>query len=187
MSIADVIRERRTIRRFNERQLTMDNILELLEVAVWAPTHGLREPWRFIGAVDLDAKLKLADHIVGALEKLNRFKWMPGKLKEMYKKKLLQIPAILFVVVKEEKGKLKREEDFAAACALIQNLQLCSWEQGIGMIWSIDDTLCGNRIFCDRIGIHQDERIAGMLYMGYYDKAPKAKPRVPAERKMTWL
>ncbi|MNI37489.1 Nitroreductase family protein [compost metagenome] len=112
---------------------------------------------------------------------------MPGKLKDIYKKKLTQIPAILFVVVKEEKGKLKREEDFAAACALIQNLQLCGWEQGIGMVWSIDETLCGSRSFCDKIGLRKDERIAGMLYMGYYDGTPKAKPRISAERKMTWL
>ncbi|BBI34307.1 putative NAD(P)H nitroreductase YfhC [Cohnella abietis] len=187
MDIADVIRDRRTIRQFSERQLTTDTILELLEVAKWAPTHGLREPWRFICAADEKAKEKLSDRIIGALEEFNRYKWLPGKIKEMYKKKLMQIPVILFVVVKEEKGKLKREEDFAASCALIQNLQLYGWEKGIGMIWSIEDTLCGNRTFCDSIGIQKDERIAGMLYMGYYDRVPKAKQRTSAERKMTWL
>ncbi|NEW05653.1 nitroreductase [Paenibacillus sp. SYP-B3998] len=187
MSIADVIQKRRTIRQFNERKLTTDTILQILYVAVWAPNHGLREPWRFICAAELEAKELLADRIVRALEEMNRYKWLPGKIKDMYKKKMIQIPAILFVIVKEERGKLKREEDFAAACALIQNLQLCAWEREIGMVWSIDETLCANQIFCDKIGMRKEERIAGMLYMGYYDHIPKAKKRTPAERKMTWL
>jgi hypothetical protein len=54
-------------------------------------------------------------------------------------------------------------------------------------IWSIAETLCGNRTFCANIGVRSDERIAGMLYLGYYDQAPKPKTRTPAVRKMTWL
>ncbi|KQO18287.1 nitroreductase family protein [Paenibacillus sp. Leaf72] len=62
------------------------------------------------------------------------------------------------VVVKEEKSKVKRDEDFAAACALIQNFQLCAWEQGIGM-----------------------------LYLGYFDQKPAPGNRISADKKMTWL
>ncbi|RAV21599.1 nitroreductase family protein [Paenibacillus contaminans] len=187
MSISEVIRNRRTIRSFNDKPLAESTILELLNDAVWAPNHGLREPWRFIGASVRESKEKLADWVIEALSERKRYKWIPGKIKNVYKEKIVQIPAILFVVVKEEKNKLKLDEDFAAACALIQNLQLLGWEQGIGMIWSIDDTLCGNLSFGTKIGIRSDERIAGMLYMGYFDQAPKPRARTTAERKMSWL
>lgn len=141
LSIADVIRERRTIRQFAEMPLTKETIVELLDVAVWAPNHGLREPWRFICAAELEAKERLADATVAALCELKRYKLMPGKIKEMYKRKMAQYPAILFVVAKGEKSRLKRD----------------------------------------------DERIAGILYIGYFNRTPKPKPRTPAQKKMTWL
>jgi len=187
LSIASIISGRRTIRKFNPRPLVKEVIMDLLEVSVWAPNHGLREPWRFICAADLEAKTKLADLVVEGLETKKRYKWMPAGVKEAYKKKFTEIPAILFVVVKEESDKLKRDEDFAASCALIQNLQLYGWEQEIGMIWSIDESLCGNELFCTNLGLKKNERIAGMLYMGYFDRIPKAKQRTAAERKMVWL
>lgn len=187
LSIADVIRTRRTIRHFNQDELTEAVILDLLDVAVWAPNHGLREPWRFIGITEPKAKEKLADWIVESLSQFKRVKWLPSKIKHMYKEKIKQIPAVLFVVVKLEKNSLKRDEDFAATSALIQNLQLYGWERGVGMIWSIDEMLCGNQTFCRNLGIRSDERIAGMLYMGYFDTIPKPKKRTPAVEKITWI
>ncbi|UKS26780.1 nitroreductase [Paenibacillus sp. HWE-109] len=187
MSIADVIQARRTIRRFNEKPVSIELINELLDIAVWAPNHGMREPWRFICAASDQAKEQLADGVVRAISELKRYKWLPGKLKEMYKQKMQQIPAILFVVVKQDKNRLKREEDFAAACALIQNLQLCAWEREVGMIWSMEDTVCGNPTLCKDIGVGSDECVVGMLYIGYFDHIPKSKSRTPAKKKMTVL
>ncbi|WP_338556528.1 nitroreductase [Paenibacillus sp. KS-LC4] len=183
----ELIKDRRTIRKFNTKPLSQETILELMNVAVWAPNHKLREPWRFICAADTESKARLSEHIVASLSELKRYKLMPSKIKQMYKDKIQQIPAILFIVVKEEKSKVKRDEDFAAACALIQNLQLCAWEQGIGMVWSIDEILCGSAPFVSALGVRSDERIAGMLYLGYYDQKPAPGNRTSADKKMTWL
>lgn len=46
-SIAEVIRERTSIKKgFIDKEISREQILSLLEDAVWAPTHGVREPWR---------------------------------------------------------------------------------------------------------------------------------------------
>ncbi|MGJ9385911.1 nitroreductase family protein, partial [Salipaludibacillus sp. CF4.18] len=46
--IAKIIRERRTIRDLKPDPVSVDLIVDILNDAVWAPNHGLREPWRFL-------------------------------------------------------------------------------------------------------------------------------------------
>src|SRR5699024_11325196 len=47
--LAKVIRERRAVKKgYNNKKVTEEAVLELLEDAIWAPTHGMRQPWRFI-------------------------------------------------------------------------------------------------------------------------------------------
>ncbi|MGO4887353.1 nitroreductase family protein [Anaerobacillus sp. MEB173] len=40
-----------------------DLILELLNDAIWAPNHGLREPWRFV-VFQGEGKKKFADAVI---------------------------------------------------------------------------------------------------------------------------
>ncbi|WP_239551479.1 nitroreductase family protein [Paenibacillus elgii] len=68
MSIAQTIRERRSIRAFNRTPVPQDLVLQLLNDAVWAPNHGLREPWRFI--------------YVGSAEGREK-SWLPLRLKPL--------------------------------------------------------------------------------------------------------
>lgn len=46
--LSSMIRERRTVRKYNKKEISDELILELLDDAVWAPYHSVREPWRFI-------------------------------------------------------------------------------------------------------------------------------------------
>ncbi|HZG81646.1 MAG TPA: nitroreductase family protein, partial [Brevibacillus sp.] len=49
MSIASIIRGRRSIKNGYKPDTVPEKlILELLNDAVYAPNHGLREPWRFL-------------------------------------------------------------------------------------------------------------------------------------------
>ncbi|MCS7460403.1 nitroreductase [Paenibacillus doosanensis] len=184
MSIAKTIRERRSIRTFNRTPVPRELVIQLLNDAVWAPNHGLREPWRFIYVDSEDGKVRLVDLITAASGSLKRYRLLPPKLKEFMRNRLLEIPAHLIVVTKEEKNEHKRDEDFAAVCCLMQNLQLVGWEQRLGMIWSTIEFIF-NPEFRDGLGVRKDERIVGILHMGYFDKVPRPKPRTPAEKKLT--
>lgn len=186
MSIANTIRERRSKRQFKDQKVPIDLILQLLNDAVWAPNHGMREPWRFIVVEREEAKVKLADLILEGLSHLKRIKLIPAKLKELMKRKMIQIPANLIVVMSEEKDEHKQEEDYAAVCCLIQNLQLLAWEQEVGMIWSTMEFI-RSPSFYRGVGVQANERIVGVMHMGYFDKAPKPKSRTSAEKKLTVL
>ncbi|MGG4143448.1 nitroreductase [Paenibacillus algorifonticola] len=186
MSIAVTIRERRSIRQFNDKPIATELLLQLLNDAVWAPNHGLREPWRFIAAERMEAKARLVDLMMESMSHLKRLKLMPGKMKQMMSQHYSKTPAFLIVVMKADKDAHKQEEDFAAVSCLIQNFQLLAWEQGIGMVWSTLECI-HSPIFCEGLGVKPGERIVGILHMGYYDKIPKAKTRTPAEKKLTVL
>ncbi|MCX6903696.1 MAG: nitroreductase family protein [Verrucomicrobia bacterium] len=46
--LLELIRARRSIRRFAARAVSRDDLLRLLEAARWAPSNHNRQPWRFL-------------------------------------------------------------------------------------------------------------------------------------------
>jgi nitroreductase len=51
MDILACIKERRSVRKFTDEPVSREQIIRLLEAAVWAPSGGNRQTWRFV-AVD---------------------------------------------------------------------------------------------------------------------------------------
>jgi nitroreductase len=180
-TVASVIQERRTIQKFKPDPLSMETLHELLNVAVWAPNHGLREPWRFIVFKD-EGKTVLTDAISEFLIH------GPAKMDaEAVTKRMdyfKSIPVLLLVVMPLHPKDHERDEDFAAASALIQNLQLAAWESGIGVLWRTNTFLMEEEVK-QKLGVERNERIVGLLQIGYPDQVPPARPRTPAENRIT--
>ncbi|MGE8203530.1 nitroreductase family protein [Heyndrickxia sp. NPDC080065] len=168
LTIKEVIEQRRSIKKFKKDNVPTELVLDLLNTAVWAPNHGLREPWRFILLKDEGRKV-LADAILKKNEEL-RPKW----------EYVMNVPLHLVVVMKEDPRQKQWEENFAAVCTMVQNLQLAGWEQGIGMIWKTNP-LIHDPNFREKVGVQQGEKIIGFLHIGYPDAIPNGKDRTPAE------
>lgn len=47
MEILDALKNRKAVRRFQNREVETEKIAKLLEAATWAPNDRLREPWHF--------------------------------------------------------------------------------------------------------------------------------------------
>jgi len=60
MTLPDLIRSRRAIRRYQDKPVPVTLITELLETAVWAPSAHNRQPWRFAILTKAATKTKLA-------------------------------------------------------------------------------------------------------------------------------
>ncbi|WP_458353490.1 nitroreductase family protein [Peribacillus frigoritolerans] len=60
MKLEDIIKERRSIKRFKDIPVPIDTIQSLLETSTWAPNHKMTQPWRFV-VVHGDSRLKLAE------------------------------------------------------------------------------------------------------------------------------
>ncbi|WP_236339427.1 nitroreductase family protein [Paenibacillus plantiphilus] len=175
---AAVIKGRRSIRQFKKDPVSMELLMSLLNVAVWAPNHGVREPWRFI-LYKGDAKAELAEAMLEALSAAEREQYGGGKLDYFN-----HIPLHLLVIMKEDPRPRQWEEDYAAVCCWIQNFQLAAWEEGIGVVWKTNAFIYDPR-FRSRTGVAAGEKIVGLLHIGYPDQIPDPRPRTDAVHYLT--
>ena len=49
-TVKEAILQRRSIKKFNGQLVEKEVVLEILDNAKWAPTHGNRQPWRVVVA-----------------------------------------------------------------------------------------------------------------------------------------
>ena len=66
MSLSDVIKKRRSIRKYLPRQVPKDIVKEVLAAAGWAPSAHNSQPWRFIVLADASSQAELADAMADA-------------------------------------------------------------------------------------------------------------------------
>ena len=182
LSVRDAIIGRRSVKNFNGQPVDIDNINSILEDARWAPTHGLRNNWRFIVAANKEY-VKFQD----VLKEYGIPKWKELSDEELEKqmKKFSGPGAVVFIVVQEDVRQKERLEDYAAASALIQNAMLLAWDQGIGTCWKTPPFI-DNPKFREELGVKPGERIMSMLQFGYYDDIPKGRVRTPLEDLVTY-
>ncbi|MGN7765300.1 nitroreductase family protein [Paenibacillus sp. 22594] len=179
--LIQTIRGRRTIQEFNGVPIAQETLMDLLDNAVWAPFHSTKEPWRFILFVG-NGRAKFADAVLAA--RSAAFAQQYGA--QIYDAYCSQTPAHLVVVMKSDLPGKAWEEALAATAALIQNIQLLGWEQGIGMVWK---TAAFNEAssFRAALGVSTAEKVVGTLHMGYFDpkNQPAPKPRTAAADLLT--
>ncbi|CAH1211099.1 nitroreductase [Paenibacillus sp. JJ-223] len=170
--VRETIQNRRTVKKFKQEAVPTSTIVELLDTAVWAPNHKLREPWRFV-LFNGEGKQKLADAIDAEMGEDNKFS-----------ANIKQVPAVLLVVLKEDPRQNVWDEDFAAVSALVQNFMLAAWSEEIGTFWVTKPFLYAPK-FRDLLDIEPGEKIIGMVYLGYPEVIPPARERTPAKEKLT--
>ncbi|MGD6830613.1 nitroreductase family protein [Sutcliffiella halmapala] len=173
--LAEIIRERRSVKSgYSDKEVTQETVLALLNDAIWAPNHGLREPWRFIFVSSADKE--------GFVEDL--VKTFPPEMQENRRNYFSQPAAFLIVVMAEDPRQKQWEENFGAISSLIQNFQLLAWEQKLGVVWKTNSHIYDPKVR-DLLAVKPGEKIAGFLHLGYFETLPPQRTRTPAEAKLT--
>lgn len=185
-----LIRHRRSIKpvdmdaaRLVERALLM----ELLENANWAPTHGLTEPWRF-RVFEGGSRAVLGE----AMQRIYREVTPEAEFREDKFAKLGTNPTLAPTVIvcwMERRGapKIPEVEEIEAVACALQNAMLSAAAAGLGSFWS-SPPLLESRAFSEWLGIGEEDRCVGLLYLGW-PKAGAAWPRSarqPVEGKVSW-
>lgn len=175
--VAELIRDRRTVRVFKEDPVPHELLLELLDTANWAPNHGRREPWRYI-AFRGEARAALTEAVLGAMSAEEKEKYAENRVRDFG-----QIPLHIVVSVTEDPRQKQRDEDFAAVCCWVQNFQLAAWERGIGVVWKTN-TYIYAPAFRQAIGIPDGEKVVGVLHVGYPELVPEPRPRTTGAQRL---
>jgi nitroreductase len=182
--LADLIRSRRTIGAFTPTPIEPETVAALLETAVWTPNHRMTEPWRFIivtgegRALYADARRRMVIAASRAADKAER--QLAG---DRVFARFAAIPAYLLVVQQQAAKADVREEDYAACAALIQNFMLLAWEVGIGTAWK---TFADEPPLRALFGLRDDEKVVGIVHIGYPAETPTST-RAPLAERITFM
>jgi nitroreductase len=159
-AFADAIRGRRTINFFEPQPVDRGILLEAVEIARWAPNHGLTEPWRFylIGPQTAEDLARLAADLDTAAK---GEKAGAARLKRMH-----DIPGFFVLTSKLSGNAVQEREDYAACCCAAQNLMLYLWQRGIGVKWTTG-AITREQAFYDLLGIDAEaEMVVGFFWYG---------------------
>jgi len=176
-ALSKVIRERRSIKaNYKHDPVTEATVMDILDDAVWAPNHGLREPWRFI-FISPEEKDEFVEALVHTFPKENH---------ETRRQNFQKPAAYLIVVMPEDPRQKQREEDFGAVSCLIHNFQLLAWEQKLGVVWKTNPHIYDPKVRV-LLGVSPGEKIVGFLQLGYFDEedVPKGRQRTNPREKLT--
>src|ERR1044071_8035660 len=113
MRPTDAIQNRRSIKRFTEREITRAEIEQLLDAATLAPNHRLTQPWRFY-VLGPDARhaygLALGERKAKKLEDPTAARALRDSVANEHR----DLPCMIAVAVVINDNPEIREEDFAA-------------------------------------------------------------------------
>ena len=168
MSLEELAAARRTHKSFEPEPVSRSTLLELLEVARFAPTHHLNQPWRF--------------RVLGP-ETLEALKRVAG---EKEAQKLDRAPTLVVATAALTGDLVMDEEDVCATAAAVQLVLLAATERGLATYWRTPQVL---RTAQGRaaVGIPPGERFLGLLHFGTAAREPAPREREPVESYVDFL
>jgi len=136
--ITEVIKNRRTIypEFFSERKVHREIVEKLLNNAIWAPTHGLTQPWRFKVFMN-DARARLSDFLSNLYKEKNQGEKFNEKKFESLKNRPLKSSVVIAICMERDpKGRISELDEIMATAAAVENMMLTATAYGLGTFWA---------------------------------------------------
>jgi nitroreductase len=189
MSTEFPYRTRRTIKPAwmdDSREIAHELLVEILEDAHWAPTHGLTQPWRF-NVFTGEARTPLADALETLYDQITPAIDVRPEKRAKLRQNLHQAKAIVAVAAHLELGgKISQLDEICGTACAVQNLLLSAHQRGLGSFWSTPPVAC-SREFTAWLGLDSTHRSLGLVFLGYPKEGPAPKSnRVPLKERVTF-
>lgn len=184
MDFSWVVKERRSIRQYEDRPISDELLESILQDALWAPSAVNLQPWYFV-VVRSEEKRKALDAIVNRTSDIlrpsiaERFKNNPEVVEETlhFVDKLGGAPVCVLAFQLRQDYQKTDSSIIQSVSAAIQNLLLSAWNQGVGSCWltaplevNLGETL--RQVFAPESG-----DLIAMITLGYPKKASKTPRR----------
>jgi nitroreductase len=185
MNVTDAIAQRRSIKKFQDRPVTREEIEGLLDAAVLAPNHHLTQPWRFyvLGPVSRRGYgLALGERKARKLPDPDAANAVRAKTAAEHE----AFPALIAVAMVLHESPETREEDYAAVMQAIANIMLAAVERGLGTHMRTGGVM-DDPAARAAVGVREGERIVALLNVGVPAEVPAPKPRQGAAAVTQWV
>jgi F420 biosynthesis protein FbiB-like protein len=183
----DIIRERRSVRKYLDRPVPQEAIEDILEAAGWAPSAHNAQPWRFIVLTDDSVKRELAEAMAES--------WADDMTKDGLKiedeKRLARVerfattPVLILACLTldgmrtfsdEKRQKSERDLAMQSLGAALQNMLLAAHTKGFGACWFSAPCFCKETVR-KVLKIPDQIEPEALIAMGYSDEKPPLPPR----------
>jgi len=202
MNIDDVIRNRRSIRKYKDKPLTKEQIEEILDAGNRAPSAKNRVQWRF-HVFQGEAKAKLIQVCREGVEMIPKIPLMASTANSY--NIMDQAPVVILVLQTCEWGGISAE--IQSVSAAIQNMLLKAHSMGLGTVW-INDVLFVEQAILDLLKYEREDSdlkdmllefgekvgfdigfsgpLIAAIALGYPDENPKRDPKKTVEEVTVW-
>lgn len=190
-TLASLLRDRRTVRKYQARPVSRELIEQVLEAARWAPSPHGRQPWRFVVLTRYEVKLRLADRMGDTwrqnLEMDGQETEIVNIRLEKSRERILKAPVIiipcLYLEDLDRYPDEKRQEDetimaIQSIGAAIQNMLLMAYDIGLDTGWMCAPLFCPE-VVCEALDLDQRLIPHALVTMGYAAADPNRRERLP--------
>jgi coenzyme F420-0:L-glutamate ligase / coenzyme F420-1:gamma-L-glutamate ligase len=183
-----IIRNRRSIRKYQNKPVSQDLIEHILIAAGWAPSAHNAQPWRFIILTEHSAKKELAEAMAEswAIDMTKDGIKIEEEVRKVKVERFASAPVVILAcitmegMVKQpdtERQKVERDLAIQSLGAAIQNLLLTAHAKGLGACWFCAPTFCKETV--RRVLKIPDEiEPQALIVIGY----PAEKPSLPIRK-----
>ncbi len=178
-NLLDLIRTRRSIRRYTRDAVPADVVEQLLTAATWAPSAHNRQPWRFVVIADGQTRHRLAA-VMG--DQLRRDLAADGRSPEFIERdvgrsfaRLTGAPLLILINltmadmdIYPDERRARNEAVMATQSTAMagQNLLLAAHALGLGACWVCAPLFCPT-IVRETLDLPADWQPQGLITLGY--------------------
>ena len=188
----DHLKQRRSIRRYSEREVSLDVIRGLLDIGMHAPSAHNSQPWRYVIIPKGDAREELIKVMSDAFRKdLSRNGKTLSEIDDhvnLSEERLRSASKILLVCLSMEDmweyGDSRDEAEFTMAvqsvAASIQNILIAAHIQGLGCCWMCAPLFVKDEV-SKTLSLPKDYNPQAFVLIGYPDESPEMPKRKSVE------
>jgi nitroreductase len=189
--ISSIIRNRKSTftNNLKDNPRIEDSVIsEILENAIWAPSHGLVQPWYFKVFTGEGVK-----RFYLAQQKIYKESTSPEKFNETkfnkFTDKINKVSHIVVIICQRDpKKRYPKQEDIVSTACVVENIYLCLDSYGIAGYLSTGD-VCYTPQMREYLNLGEDDECIGFFILGLPDETSVSlnRKRIPAINKTEWI
>jgi nitroreductase len=208
VSIEEVMRSRRSVRRFKPESPGRERVEHLIEVACTAPSASNKQPWRFFVVDDRSTIDRMADEVQAAVDRIvphvepqfmDSFRAYGDYFVRFSAAPVVVVPVFREIAVLsnlvdagvgpddlEQIRVMESVSGLASTSLAIQNLLLYAHATGLGAS-CMTGPLVAMRALKNVLGVPESWQIAAVVAVGFPDEDPATTPRKPVGAVLRWV
>jgi nitroreductase len=184
-----LIKNRRSVFPQNYTGEPVDDFIvkKILEYALWAPTHKLTQPWKFVVFTGPGLK-QLAEAQAAVYKKVTEGDgtFREERYQNLLTKPLLSSHIIAVLMKRDEKKSVPEIEEVGAVFCAVENMYLATTAYGVGGYLSTGGVTYFEEAK-EMFGLSADDKLIGFFHLGVPAREPSALKRKSLDEVVQWV